>query len=167
MLREVYHLPLRSTEGLAASLLRLLGVKVPAPDYTALSRRARHLQLDLSAHAGKKIAHLVIDPAGLKLYGEGEWRVRMRGWTRHRTWRKLHLCVDASTQQVAAALLTNKEVVDPRGLPGLLKQVEAPVGRAYADAPTTRVAATRPSTPRARVPPSRRARARPSGVTNT
>jgi hypothetical protein len=132
-LREVYHLPLRSTEGLAASLLRLLAVEATAPDYSTLSRRARHLRLDLSAHAGKKIAHLVIDSTGLKLYGEGEWQVRMHGWAKRRTWRKLHLSVDASTQQVAAALLTDKEVVDPRGLPRLLKQVEARVGRVYAD----------------------------------
>ena len=132
-LREVYHLPLRATEGLAASLLRLLGVEAPAPDYSTLSRRARHLRLNPSEKAGKKIAHLVIDSTGLKLYGEGEWRVKVHGWAKRRTWRKLHLCVDASTQQVAAALITSKDVVDARGLPRLLKQVKAPVGRVYAD----------------------------------
>jgi hypothetical protein len=133
LLREVYHLPLRATEGLARSLLSLLAAELPAPDYSTLSRRARLLRLSLSAPAGQKIAHLVIDSTGLKLYGEGEWRVRVHGWARHRTWRKLHLAIDASTQQVAAALITSKEVVDARGLPRLLKAVEAPVGRVYAD----------------------------------
>ena len=57
----------------------------------------------------------------------------MHGWAKHRTWRKLHLSVDASTQQVTAALITNKDVVDPRGLPPLLRQVGVPVGRVYAD----------------------------------
>lgn len=133
LLREVYHLPLRATEGLARSLLSLLDSALPAPDYTTLSRRARLLRLSLSASAQKRIAHLVIDSTGLKLYGEGEWRVKMHGWAKHRTWRKLHLCVDASTHRVAAAIVTEKEVIDPRVLPRLLGQVEAPVGRVYAD----------------------------------
>lgn len=132
-LREVYHLPLRATEGLASSLMRLLGVETPVPDYSTLSRRARHLRLSLAPRLGKRIEHLVIDSTGLKLYGEGEWKVRLRGWAKHRTWRKLHLALDASTQQVTAALITNKDVVDPRALPRLLKQVEAPVGCVQAD----------------------------------
>jgi hypothetical protein len=133
LLREVYHLPLRAAEGLARSLLSLLAVSLPVPDYSTLSRRARHLRLNLSAHAGKKIAHLVIDSTGLKLYGEGEWRVKVHGWAKHRTWRKLHLCVDAGSRQVTAALITSRDVIDARGLPRLLRQVEAPVGRVYAD----------------------------------
>jgi hypothetical protein len=133
MLREVYHLPLRATEGLTASLIRLLKVNLPAPDYSTLSRRARSLQLSLCAQSTKQIKHLVIDSTGLKLYGEGEWRVRQYGWAKHRTWRKLHLSIDADSHQVTAALITNKDVVDPRGLPKLLKQIETPVERVYAD----------------------------------
>ena len=132
LLREVYHLPLRATEGLAASIMRLLKVDLPVPHYSTLSRRARSLQLSL-ARPRRKIAHLVVDSTGLKLYGEGEWRVRVRGWVKHRTWRKLHLALDAATQQVAAVLITNKEVVDPRGLPHLLKAVESPVASVCAD----------------------------------
>ena len=133
LLREVYHLPLRATEGLARSLLALLDTELPAPDYTTLSRRARLLRLLLPSPAGKKIAHLVIDSTGLKLYGEGEWKARLYGLERRRTWRKLHLCVDASTHRVAAAVVTEKEVIDARVLPRLLRQVEAEVGRVYAD----------------------------------
>jgi hypothetical protein len=132
-LREVYHLPLRATEGLASSLMRLLGAETPVPDYSTLSRRARHLRPSLGPRPGDRIEHLVIDSTGLKLYGEGEWKVRLRGRAKHRTWRKLHLGIDASTQQVTAALITNKEVVDPRALPRLLRQVEAPVECVLAD----------------------------------
>lgn len=132
-LREVYHLPLRATQGLVCSLLRLLEVNLPAPDYSTLSRRARDLQLSLSAQSQKQIKHLVIDSTGLKLYGEGEWRVRQHGWAKHRTWRKLHLAIDADSHQVTAALITTKDVVDPRGLPRLLQQIEVPVERVYAD----------------------------------
>lgn len=133
LLREVYHLPLRATQGLVGSVLRLLEVKLPAPDYSTLSRRARTLQLSLCAQNQKQIKHLVIDSTGLKLYGEGEWRVRQHGWAKHRTWRKLHLAMDADSHEVTAALITNKDVVDPRALPRLLRQVEVPVERVYAD----------------------------------
>jgi hypothetical protein len=131
-LREVYHLPLRATEGLVRSLLRLLALDLPAPHYSTLSRRARSLRLTLASR-GRSIKHLVIDSTGLKLYGEGEWQVRQPGWGRHRTWRKLHVSVDADSHELRAALITPKEVVDPRALPRLLKQVEGPVERVYAD----------------------------------
>jgi hypothetical protein len=133
LLREVYHLPLRATAGLVGSLLRLLEVNLPAPDYSTLSRRARSLQLSLCAQSQKQIKHLVIDSTGLKLYGEGEWRVRQHGWAKNRTWRKLHLALDADSHELTAALITNKDVVDPRGLPRLLQQVEMPVERVLAD----------------------------------
>lgn len=130
-LREVYHQPLRATEGLVRSLMRLLGLRLPVPDYSTLSRRARSLELSLAR--SRSIKHLVIDSTGLKLYGEGEWKVRLRGWTKHRTWRKLHLSMDADTHHITSALITQKEVVDPRALPRLLKAVEGPVERVLAD----------------------------------
>ena len=133
MLREVYHLPLRATEGLVCSLLSLLEVDLPIPHYSTLSRRARSLEVQLSTRVSKGPLHLVIDSTGLKLYGEGEWGVRAKGWTRRRTWRKLHLSLDATTQQVRAALITNKEVVDPRVLPRLLKEVADEVECVTAD----------------------------------
>ena len=133
LIKEVYHLPLRATQGLVSSLIRLLELDLPAPDYSTLSRRARYLNVSLSAHHANKIKHLVIDSTGLKLYGEGEWKVKMHGWARHRTWRKLHLSVDASTHHVTSALISKKDVVDPRALPRLLKAVGCPVGRVYAD----------------------------------
>ena len=132
-LREVYHLPLRATEGLVSSVLRLLDVDLPAPDYSTLCRRARRLEVKLSAAARKGPLHLIVDSTGLKLYGEGEWKVRLRGWQKHRTWRKLHIGIDALTQQVSAVLITRKDVVDPRGLPRLLKQVGGEIERVYAD----------------------------------
>ena len=132
-LREVYHLPLRATEGLVASVLGLLKVELPAPDYSTLCRRARHLEVKLSASARRGPLHLIVDSTGLKLYGEGEWKVRLHGWQKHRTWRKLHIGIDARTQEVSTALITRRDVVDPRGLPRLLKQVEGVVERVYAD----------------------------------
>src|SRR3954468_4250238 len=77
LLREVYHLPLRSTQGLVSSVLRLMKPTLPVRHYSTLSRRARSLELSLTAP--KEIRHLVIDSTGLKVYGEGEWKVRLHG----------------------------------------------------------------------------------------
>jgi hypothetical protein len=133
ILREVYHLPLRATTGLLSSVLGLLKVDLPVPDYSTLSRRARPLPVHISSEARAEPLHLIIDSTGLKLYGEGEWRVRGKGWTKRRTWRKLHISMDGETQQITSALITNKDVVDPRVLPRLLKEVEEPIERVTAD----------------------------------
>ena len=68
-------------------------MKLPVPHYSTLCRRARSLQLSLIA--SRKISHLVIDSSEVKLYGEGEWKVRLHGADERRSWRKLHLAMEA------------------------------------------------------------------------
>lgn len=131
LLREAYHLPLRSTQGLVSSVLRLMRLSLPSPHYSTLSRRARSLELSLAAP--KKIRHLVIDSTGLKVYGEGEWKVRIHGADKRRTWRKLHISVDSSTHQVTASAITDKDVLDRNAVAGLLEQTEAEIERVCAD----------------------------------
>lgn len=131
-LREVYHLPLRATQGLVRSILRLMQVELPSAHYSTLSRRARSLSLSL-ATATKKIKHLVIDSSGLKVYGEGEWKVRTHGKAKRRTWRKLHISMEAANHQLTAASLTDKDVLDRNALAGLLEQTEAEIERVCAD----------------------------------
>lgn len=104
--------------------MRLLSRNLPAPDYSTLSRRSRLLPLSLSAHAPQTIWHPVIDSSGLKVYGEGEWKVRVPGADKRRTWRKLHIPMDAATHHVTAALLTDKEALDRNVLPALLQPTE-------------------------------------------
>jgi IS5 family transposase len=132
-LREVYHLPLRATEGLVSSLLRLLGVELPAPDYSTLCRRARSLEVPLSASVRRGPLHLVVDSTGLKVYGEGEWKVRLHGVDKRRTWRKLHVCIEHRSQRVMASTITEKEVLDRRAVPELLAQVEGRIGQVLGD----------------------------------
>jgi len=43
----------------------------------------------------------------LKVYGEGEWKVRMHGYSKHRTWRKVHLMISPDGEIRAADLTTN------------------------------------------------------------
>jgi hypothetical protein len=131
-LREVYHLPLRSTQGLVSSVLRLLGADSPAPHYSTLSRRATSLEVKLP-RLSKGPLHLAVDSTGLKLYGEGEWKVRLHGKEKRRTWRKFHLLVDHTTHEALARSMTDKDTLDRRELSGLLGGVEGEVAEVLGD----------------------------------
>src|SRR3982751_387738 len=78
-LRAIFHLPLRQTEGLIGSVIGLLGLDLPVPDHSTLSRRAATLEVprprsSSSAGAGREAEplHLLVDSTGLKLCGPGE-----------------------------------------------------------------------------------------------
>ena len=131
-LREVYGLPLRSTQGLVRSVLRLLGADLPAPHYSTLSRRAATLEVKLP-RLSRGSLHLAVDSTGVKLYGEGEWKVRLHGKEKRRTWRKLHLLVDHRTHECVALSMTDKDALDRRELPSLLSGVEGEVAEVLGD----------------------------------
>ena len=54
--------------------------------------------------------HLLVDSTGLKLSGAGEWLVEKHGTSRRRSWRKLHVGVDADTGRIVAAALTTNDL---------------------------------------------------------
>jgi hypothetical protein len=131
LLRETYHLSLRSTQGLVSSVLTLMRVRLPAMHYSTLCRRARRLELSLARP--QKIHHLVIDSTGLKVYGEGEWKVRTHGADKRRTWRKLHLAMDAERREITSLMVTDKDELDRHLLPPLLEQTKSEVMAVCAD----------------------------------
>jgi hypothetical protein len=131
-LRSVYHLTLRATEGFARSLFEVMQVDLTVPDYTTLCRRAATVRITLPKKATGPL-HLVLDSTGLKVYGEGEWKVRQHGYSKRRTWLKLHLAVDPQTHEIQAAMVTDPGVTDAETVPALLDQVENPIERAAAD----------------------------------
>jgi IS5 family transposase len=131
-LRAVYHLTLRATEGFAGSLFALMGLELPVPDYSTLCRRAQALRITLPKKATGPL-HLVLDSTGLKVYGEGEWKVRKHGYSKRRTWLKLHLAIDPETHEIQAALVSEPGVTDAEAVPDLLNQVDNPIEAAEAD----------------------------------
>src|SRR5512143_2341956 len=131
-IRAVFHLPLRATQGMAQSVFDLMGLDLAVPHYSTLSRRAADLRVDL-ARKGKGPLHLVLDSTGLKVYGEGEWKVREHGYSKRRTWRKLHLAIDAETHEIQAVIVTEAKVDDAEMVDHLLKPIARPVGSAAAD----------------------------------
>lgn len=112
-LKSVYRLPLRALQGFATSLQYLGMPELLVPNYSTLSRRAKSLQVTLPVlrNPGEAV-HLLVDSTGLKLFGEGEWKVRKHGYSKRRSWRKVHLALDAKTRQVCAVLMTHRNVDD-------------------------------------------------------
>ena len=75
MLRAVFRLALRQTEGLLASILQLLGLELPVPDHSTIARRARTVQLPPRPRSTGAPLHLLVDSTGLKLCGPGDWLI--------------------------------------------------------------------------------------------
>lgn len=114
LVRLNYHLCLRQSTGFLGSMFTLLGMShLLVPDYSTLCRRQKSLPVEIGQRLerGENLA-IGIDSTGLKVYGEGEWKVRKHGWSKHRTWRKLHICIDINTQEILAVELTENNEDD-------------------------------------------------------
>ena len=122
-LKQMWRLPLRALQGFAQSLSKLAYPDLRVPNYTTLSRRAQSLHVVLPRLRSGAPMHLVVDSTGLKVYGEGEWKVRMHGYSKRRTWRKVHLAMDANTGMVQAVLMSSADIDDASVLLDLLAQI--------------------------------------------
>ena len=132
-LRLVFHQSLRQTEGLLRSIADVLDIDIAIPDHTTLSRRGGGLAILPKTIGREEPLHLLVDSTGLKIYGEGEWLDQKRGIRSPRRWRKLHLGVDAGTDEIVAVELTPDDVGDVSELSGLLDQIDADVASLTAD----------------------------------
>lgn len=133
VLKAVYHLPQRSTYGLVCSLLELMNLDLPVPHPTILSRRAANLSVALPRRNKDEPLHILVDATGLKVYGEGEWKVRIHGVGKRRTWRKLHIAMNARTGEILAWVATSSNVSDKEVLPLLLEQIREPIKQLTGD----------------------------------
>jgi len=127
-LRAVFRLALRQTEGLIGSIIGLLGLDLAIPDHTTLCRRADGLDVPRpQSSPGAGGMHLIVDSTGLKFHGPGEWLVEKHGTRTRRSWRTLHIGLDADTGRIVAAELTTNEVDDGSQVGPLLDQVAGAV----------------------------------------
>ena len=134
MLRLAFHLALRQTEGLIASIFSLLGVSLTTPEHSTLSRRARTMKsISKGCILPDGPLNILIDSTGLKVFGAGEWLQEKHGAKARRTWRKLHLAVDADTGMIMASTLTGNDVGDPSQVAPLLDQIDAKIASVTAD----------------------------------
>nr|QIQ16377.1 Mobile element protein [Klebsiella pneumoniae] len=126
VIKRVFRLTLRAAQGFIDSIFSLMNVPLRCPDYSCVSRRAKSVNISFKTPTRGEIAHLVIDSTGLKVFGEGEWKVKKHGQERRRIWRKLHLAVDSKTHEIICADLSLNNVTDSEAFPGLIRQTFLP-----------------------------------------
>jgi len=133
VIKRVFRLTLRAAQGFIDSIFALMDVPLYCPDYSSVSKRAKSVNVSFKTPTRGEIAHLVIDSTGLKVFGEGEWKVKKHGKERRRIWRKLHVAVDASTHEVICADLSLNNVTDAEAFPALIRQTHRKISSAAAD----------------------------------
>jgi hypothetical protein len=126
-LKGVYHLAFRQTEGLLRSLIAILKLKIKAPDYSSLCKRQKGLEIKLPKVRRNENLHVVFDSTGLKVYGEGEWKVRQHGYVTKRLWRKLHLAINTDTQEIEACELTDLKEQDCEAFGKLVEKIDGTI----------------------------------------
>ncbi|MGG2143621.1 IS5 family transposase [Symbiopectobacterium sp. RP] len=133
MMKRVFGLSLRALQGFVDSIFKLIKLSLHCPDYSLLSKRAKTVNISIKTPTRGEISHLVIDGTSLKVFGEGEWKVRQHGAERRKVWRKLHLAVDSVTHEIICADLSLSGTTDAQALPALINQTHRKIREASAD----------------------------------
>ncbi len=123
----------RQSCGLVASIFQLMKVSLPVPDHSTLSRRMAGMEVRLPLRAFGQARHIICDSTGLKVYGEGEWKVRTHGISKRRTWRKLHLQIDEATGEIVVAGASENSVSDDEMFVEMLEANEEQIEQISAD----------------------------------
>lgn len=133
MIKGIFSLPLRALQGFIDSIFELLEAPLTSPDYTCISKRSKTVQVKYRNKSKGAIRHIAIDSTGLKVFGEGEWKVKKHGAEKRRTWRKLHLAVDVDTHEAISAEVSLVNVGDSEVLPTLLNPLRRKIDAVSAD----------------------------------
>lgn len=76
MVKRIFSMPLRASQGFIDSVFQLAQLPLCCPHYSCISRRAKNVEVSFKTKTKGPILHLAIDATGLKVYGEGEWKVK-------------------------------------------------------------------------------------------
>ncbi|OWU16012.1 transposase, partial [Vibrio parahaemolyticus] len=133
MVKGIFSLPLRALQGFIDSIFALMNVPLRSPNYTSISKRSKTVQVKYKNKSKGSVRHIAIDSTGLKVFGEGEWKVKKHGTEKRRTWRKQHLAVDVDTHDVISAEVSLVNVGDSEALPTLLNPLRRKVHCVSAD----------------------------------
>ncbi len=112
-----------------------MGLDLPVPDHTTLSRWAQRWapRVSRQRHPVDGALHVLVDSTGLKVYGAGQWLAEKHGARARRQWRKLHLALDADSGKIVAHCLTDQDTDDPSQVEPLLDRIDAEIDRFTAD----------------------------------
>jgi hypothetical protein len=135
LIKAVFRTALRALQGFIGSIIKILGLDLVCPHYSVFSRRAKGLQIPLRRllKPGEKL-NVVFDSTGLKVFGEGEWKVRKHGYSKRRTWRKVHVGMCADSGQVVVSAMTSNNVSDDEAMIHMMGALEGiPLGDVLGD----------------------------------
>jgi hypothetical protein len=135
MIKAVFRTALRFLQGFVSSIIRILKLNLACPHYSVFSRRAKDLKIPLRKllKPGEKL-NVIFDSTGVKVFGEGEWKVRKHGYSKRRTWRKVHVGMCADSGQVVVSGITSNNVSDDEAMPHLMEALEGiPLGDVIGD----------------------------------
>jgi hypothetical protein len=169
-LRLLFRLPLRQAEGLLGSVLKLMGLALPCPDHTTLSRRnATFESRRFVSWETQGPVDVIVDSTGLKVCGQGEWHTQKHGEKKQKRWKKLHIGADGQGQ-IIASTVTESHEQDPSQVPALISQVERGIARfigdgIYDQAPVYAAVETHAPGAQVIIPPRKDAVLSPSAMT--
>jgi len=133
IIRAVYHLPLRALQGFLLSIFVLMKFTLPVPCYTRICRRAALIGQQLKKLSTGCPTDIVFDSTGVKVYGEGEWKVRQHGIGKRRTWRKIHLAICPNSHEIILSKLSDSATTDAKAAKEMVAKLPASVCSAYGD----------------------------------
>lgn len=135
LIKAVFRTALRALQGFLSSIIKVLQLDIACPHYSVFSRRAKGLRIPLRRliKPGEKL-NVVFDSTGMKVFGEGEWKVRKHGYSKRRTWRKIHVGMCADTGQVVVSAMTSNNVSDDEAMIHMMEALEGtPIGDVLGD----------------------------------
>ena len=134
IVKYLFRLTFRAVEGFLSGLFEMLGIGLKAPNYTTLCKRQKDIDIKLPKTKNTKGGlNILIDSTGLKIYGEGEWKVRRYSWDKRRLWRKLHIAINDKSQTVEAFELTDLGAQDCEGMTMLINEIKKPINNCIGD----------------------------------
>lgn len=132
-LKSIFGLAGRQVIGFIESLFKIMNIDLPVPEHSTISRRMGKLEVDLPYQKAHRARHVVVDGTGVKVYGEGEWKMRQHGVSKRRTWLKVHMSTDETTLEILVAVVTSNQYQDGQVLPDLLDGIEDEIEQVSGD----------------------------------
>lgn len=123
VLKIQYRLSYRTLEGFSKSILPLLHAVVAFPTYSLICKRASKLETLLPKLSSRRPQVVLIDASGIKVCGEGEWKVKVHGKTKRRKWIKLHIAIDEKSQEIIRLEVSDGHRADCRIGAELIKKL--------------------------------------------
>jgi hypothetical protein len=123
MIKIHYKMPYRMLEGFTRFFFEQVKLFCRVPTYSLTCKRAKGLSLHLPKLSSRRPTTVIVDATGIKVEGEGEWKVKIHGKGRPRKWIKIHITIDEKTQEIVGEVSSESSLVDGKAFPSLFKQV--------------------------------------------